>query len=101
MPDQVRHDDSWTFYERIKLAQMKNNRIRSTTETIAKALGGDYRQEHLFSLKQAVELYDFYQQQIQACDREVQAYLSQLDGIDIASNPIPPSRRRIQKHKGN
>jgi len=85
----------------LKLAQMKNYRIRSTTETIAKALEGDYRPEHVFSLRQAVELYDFYQRQIQACDREIEAYLSQLDGIDIVSNPIPPSRRRIQKHKGN
>jgi transposase len=85
----------------VKLAQMKNYRIRSTTETIAKALEGDYRQEHLFSLRQAVELYDFYQQQIQACDREIQAYLSQLDGVDIASNPIPPSRRPMKKHRGN
>jgi transposase len=85
----------------VKLAQMKNYRIQSTTETIAKALEGDYRQEHLFSLRQAVELYDFYQQQVQACDREIEHYLRQLDGIDIASNPIPPSRRRIKKHRGN
>lgn len=85
----------------LKLAQMKNYRIRSTTQTIAKALQGDYRQEHLFSLKQAVELYDFYQHQIQACDQEIETYLKGLDGIDIASNPIPPSRRRIRKHKGN
>jgi transposase len=85
----------------VTLAQMKNYRIQNSTETIAKALEGDYRQEHLFSLRQAVELYDFYQQQIQACDREIARYLRQLDGIDITSNPIPPSRRRIQKHKGN
>lgn len=85
----------------LKLAQMKNYRIRSTTQTIAKALEGDYRPEHVFSLRQAIELYDFYQRQIRACDREIEAYLSQLNGIDIASNPIPPSRRRIQKHKGN
>jgi transposase len=85
----------------VKLAQMKNYRIQSTTETIAKSLEGDYRQEHLFSLRQAVELYDFYQQQVQACDREIARYLRQLDGIDIASNPIPPSRRRIKTHRGN
>jgi hypothetical protein len=85
----------------VTLAQMKNYRIQNSTQTIAKALEGDYRQEHLFSLRQAVELYDFYQQQVQACDREIARYLSQLDGIDIASNPIPASRRRIQKHKGN
>ena len=85
----------------VKLAQMKDYRIRSTKETIAKALEGDYRQEHIFSLKQAVELYDFYQQQIQACDREIESYLSRLEGIDITSKPIPTSKRRNSKPKGN
>ena len=46
--------------------------VKNTPEAIAKALEGDYRQEHLFALKQAVELYDFYHRQIEACDREIE-----------------------------
>jgi len=48
----------------LKLAQMRDPRIKSSVETIAKALQGDYRQEHLFALKQSLELYEFYQHQI-------------------------------------
>jgi transposase len=63
----------------VKLGQMRDPRIKNSAETIAKALEGDYRQEHLFALKQAFELYCTYQQQIEACDREIEAYLNQLD----------------------
>ena len=34
---------------------MKHGRVRSSEEELVKALTGNYRQEHLFSLKQALE----------------------------------------------
>ena len=60
----------------VKLAQMKDPRIKKSEETIAKALEGDYRPEHLFALKQAVELYFFYHHQIDACNQEIENYLN-------------------------
>jgi hypothetical protein len=45
--------------DRLKLAAMKDRRVRSDVITIAKSLEGDYRAEHLFALKQALELYDY------------------------------------------
>ena len=53
----------------IVLARMRHPRVRSSEETIVKALTGDWREEHLFTLGQALELYDFYQQKIEECDR--------------------------------
>ena len=50
--------------DRLKLAAMKDRRIKSNEATIAKALEGDYRAEHLFALRQALELYDYCQQKI-------------------------------------
>jgi transposase len=86
----------------VKLAQMRDPRIQSTAKQIAKALDGNYRQEHVFALKQAVELYDVYQQQIQACDEYIDRYLSQLDSkIDPESNPLPPRRRSNKRPTGN
>ena len=40
------------------LANMKDYRIHSSVHDIVKSLEGNYRQEHLFVLKQAVDLYD-------------------------------------------
>ena len=62
-----------------KLAQLKDYRIKNSVETIAKSLEGDYRSEHLFVLKQELELYEFYQKQIEACDQEIK---NCYDGFD-------------------
>lgn len=62
-----------------KLAQLRNPRCKNDAKTIAKALHGNYRVEHLFSLKQAVELYDTYHKKIVDCDRKIEQYLSSFE----------------------
>lgn len=62
-----------------KLAAMADIRVKISREDIAKSLEGNYRQEHLFTLRQAVELYDLYQQKIRDCDFQIKQYLRQLD----------------------
>jgi hypothetical protein len=86
--------------DRRKLALMRTPGVKSTPEEIAKALEGDYREEHLFVLRQAVELYDFYQRQIEACDHEIDACLSRFDTkADLESNPLPPLKKGKKKPK--
>jgi transposase len=78
-----------------KLALMRERGVKNTPEAIAKALEGDYRQEHLFALKQAVELYDFYHRQIEACDREIEGYLHTFEAkVDPVQNPLPKQKRK-------
>ncbi|KLT22616.1 transposase [Wolbachia endosymbiont of Armadillidium vulgare str. wVulC] len=57
-----------------KLAELRDGRIRNDKSTIVKALTGDYREEHLFTLKQEYEAYTFFQEQIKECDRSVESY---------------------------
>jgi transposase len=77
-----------------KLARMREPGVKSTSEVIAKALEGDYRQEHVFALKQAVELYDFYHRQIEACDVEIERRLRTFEAkIDPVENPLPRQKR--------
>jgi hypothetical protein len=40
-----------------KLSRLRDPRVRASHETIAKSLVGDYRPEHLFTLRQSVDLY--------------------------------------------
>lgn len=54
-----------------ELAKMRDPRCKQPLEVIEKSLQGNYREEHLFSLNQAVEAYDFYQKQIQECDEAI------------------------------
>ena len=60
------------------LTDMRDRNCKATHEVIAQSLIGNYRQEHLFSLKQAVELFEFYQQKIRECEQEIEAYLKTL-----------------------
>jgi transposase len=61
------------------LAAMRDVRCKQSEATIARSLKGNYRPEHLFSLRQAVELYEVYQAKIADCDRQI---LEQLKGFD-------------------
>ena len=72
------------------LAGMRDTRCRNSVETIAKSLEGNYRQEHLFSLKQAVESFEFYQSQISDCDREIESLLASFDSVTDDSRPPHP-----------
>lgn len=81
--------------DRLKLAALKDRRIKSDVSIIAKALEGDYRAEHLFALKQALELYDYYQQKIAECDAEICKELQMLETRGTAS-PVLKRKPRSQ-----
>ncbi len=86
----------------VMLAQHRNPRCHSTEDEIAKALTGNYRQEHLFALQQAVELYDFYTKQIEHCDTEIEEmYSSFIPKVDILTIPLPPVKTRKRKNNPN
>lgn len=61
-----------------KLAMLRDRRCKNSTATIAAALDGNYQDEHLFELKVAINMFDAYGEQIQACERLIE---EQLKGI--------------------
>ena len=62
---------------------------------IVAALTGNYRPEHLFALHQNLELFDFYQLRLAACDAAIEAHLTTLARAAVAPpTPLPPPRRR-------
>ena len=79
------------------LANLRDVRCHSSSETIEKGLTGHYRAEHLFALEQALALYDTYQHKVAACDQRIEAVLKALSahGPDPASLPAP--RRRMSR----
>jgi transposase len=60
------------------LAEMKNTRIRAGVDEIAKSLQGNWRAEHLFALRQAMDAFDFVGTQLTECDREIEQQLQRL-----------------------
>jgi transposase len=83
----------------LKLARLKHPKIKSSESVLAKALEGDYRKEHLFSLKQELELFEYYRQKIIECDREIEKFLSSFESkVDEAVISDLPAIRKPQKN---
>ncbi len=81
-----------------KLAALRNYRCKKDEEEIAKALTGTWREEHLFVLKQSLEMYDFYTRQIEACDAEIERTYAAIrpdwpDPHPDDQQPLPPNKR--------
>jgi transposase len=57
------------------LARLRNDRIKASEEVIARSLVGDYRPEHIFTLRQSLGVYRSYQNLIEECDREIRCFL--------------------------
>lgn len=78
-----------------KLAAMRDVRCKESIETIRAALVGNYQPEHVFALKQALALYDFYQQCIDECDAEIERAVAGLN-IDrpVPEAPLPKAKHR-------
>jgi transposase len=58
-----------------KLAAHRSIQCKASTELFVESLKGQYRPEHIFSLKQAVSIYDTYQDKISECDQEIEKLL--------------------------
>ena len=80
----------------LELAKLRDDRCSHSEAEIARALYGNWRAEHLFALKQAVELYDFYRKQMVACDRQIEAQLKQFKDKS-GGQPVPPKARRRRR----
>jgi transposase len=84
------------------LARLRHAQIKASEEVIAKSLVGDYRPEHLFTLRQSLGAYRGYQMLIEECDEEIRRCLN-----EVKSSPPPtgaddhaPSETRLPGREG-
>src|SRR5499427_5385156 len=83
-----------------RLASHRDRRCKHDQATIAKALEGHWRAEHLFALQQAVEQYAFLQQQLQACEQQIEACLQTfVTHVDVDTPPPAPARKRRARQR--
>ena len=68
--------------------------VQASLETIEEALTGNYRPEHVFALRQAVELSEFHPAKIAECDREIEVVLREVN----QSRPEPPNPLPAVRH---
>jgi transposase len=74
-----------------QLAALRQPGVKKSEAQIVKALTGNYRPEHVFALQQAVALYDFYTEQLAACDIEIERQFANVKPVAENLPPLPPS----------
>ena len=73
-----------------ELAKLRDRRCRKSEEEIAEQLSGHWREDHLFSLRQSLRMYDAIQQRIAEYDQEILRKLSQMERAENRGQPTPP-----------
>ena len=80
------------------LASYRDRRCHASVETIRQALIGNDREEHVFALTQALELYDIYQAKVADCDERIEAVLERLKAASgKPAGKLPPARHTTQQ----
>jgi len=81
------------------LAALRDYRCKASEDTVRQALVGNDREEHVFALAQALELYDTYQAKVAACDVRIEAALNRLQAdCPVPATPLPAPRYQTQTH---
>ena len=68
------------------LAKLRDPRCQASEEEIVQSLQGNWKEDVLFELQQAVDAYDFYQRQMNKCDQQLRRYMAALP----TCAPLPP-----------
>ena len=86
----------------LKLAKLRDGRLKATEKEVAAALDGDYRREHMFMLRKAYDAYEFEQNQVLECDRRIKELLGQLNKkIDSSIKPLHESNSGVKRASAN
>ena len=95
-----------------QLADLKHERVQASREEVARSLEGNWREDVLFELQQAVDRYQFAHQQMRECDRKLEGYLASLPtrmmdvpspaaGQQAAAPKKAKKAKKAKKPKGN
>lgn len=77
-----------------RLLTLCDKRIQYTkAERIKEALRGTWAAEHLFALRQALQSWEHYQQQIAECDRQIEALLKEGEDADAPPGTLTKSSK--------
>jgi len=84
-----------------QLAALCHHGVRSDRQTVVRSLTGNYRPEHLFTLKQSLAAYKNYQQLLAECDQEIQRLTGSLSGKSGDPGGQPPQHGNRRKRRKN
>ena len=82
-----------------QLVLHRDPRCHASAEQFVTALTGNYRPEHVFTLKQNLALFEYYQGMLSECDAAIEGHLQTLAAqMEPPTTPLPPRRTKPQSH---
>jgi transposase len=85
-----------------KLVRYRDSNCKKSAAVMRQSLEGNYREEHLFELKQSLALYDYHSEIIQECDRKIESKYKELPSqVDLEIQPLPASKKQERKPRKN
>ena len=79
------------------LAQNRDPNCKNSEETIRESLIGNYQDDHMFCLTQALELYKFYGRQITDCDHKLEKLMKEMEDLSNKGNNTSQSNKIAKK----
>jgi transposase len=87
-----------------KLAKLRDRRCHKSEEEIAEQLSGHWREDHLFSLRQSLQMYAAIQERIADYDQEILRQLTAMQPEQLRGQGVPPvqnlQKARAMKKRG-
>jgi transposase len=86
------------------LAKLRDYRCQASEEEIVQSLQGNWKEDVLFELQQALDAYDFYQRQMKKCDQQLRRYMvalparATLPAAPVPASPLPSTNKGKQGH---
>lgn len=81
-----------------KLAQYRDPNCKNSEEVIRESLIGNYQEDHLFCLKQALELYDYYSLKIKECDHQIEKLMREMETCENSERKNYRRKPSSKKH---
>jgi len=79
-----------------ELAKLGDRGLKKSPQKVAKYLEGNFRFEHVFTLKQEFGIYNTFQENIAQCDEEIKKYYQKFKDKSDAKKPL--KKHKAQKH---
>lgn len=84
------------------LASLANFRIKKSKEELKKALTGNWRDDHLYELKDCFEMYHMFHEKIYCCDIQIEQFIQQEVGsIDAYGIKEPDVKTKKKANKNS
>jgi transposase len=80
-----------------KLAKFRDPHCKKSEKEIAEQLTGHWREDHVFSLRQALKMYDAIQERIADYEQEILRKLAEMEREDRRGQPVPPVRNAMKR----